>query len=50
MEGGYGGKEQETFKKEENQSVRKRGLSKEVSKVMGRGVNWEDGWEERKNW
>jgi hypothetical protein len=46
VEGLYGGKEQETFKKEGKQSVKKRGLSKKVRKVMGRSVNWEDEWEE----
>jgi hypothetical protein len=46
VEGLYGGKEQETFKKEGKQSVMNRGLSKKVRKVMGRRVNWEDEWEE----
>jgi len=46
VEGLYGGKEQETFKKEAKQSVETRGLSKAVRKVMGRGDNWEDEWEE----
>jgi len=46
VEGLYSGKEQETFKKEGQQSVKKGGLSKAVRKVMGRGVNWEDEWEE----
>ena len=34
VEGLYGGKEQETFQKERKQSVKKRGLSKAVRKVM----------------
>jgi len=46
VEGLYGGKEQEMFKKEGKQSVTKRGLSKKVRKLMGRTVNWEDEWEE----
>jgi len=45
VEGLYSGKEQETFKKQAKQSVKKGGLSKVVRKVMGRGVNWEDEWE-----
>jgi len=45
VEGSYSGKEQETFKKEGNQSVKYGGLLKAVRKVMGRGVNWEDEWE-----
>jgi hypothetical protein len=44
----YGGKEQERFKKEGKQSVKNRGLSKKIRKVMGRSVNWEDEWEEEK--
>jgi len=46
VEGLYGGKEQEMFKKEGKQSVKKRGLSKKVRKVMGRSVNWDEEWEE----
>ena len=46
VEGLYRGKEQETFKKEGKQSVKKGGLSKAVRKVMGSGVNWEEEWEE----
>jgi len=34
VEGLYGGKEQEPFKKEGKQSVKKKGLSKKVRKVM----------------
>jgi hypothetical protein len=46
VEGLYSGKEQEMFKKEGKQSVKKGGLSKVVRKVIGRGVYWEDEWEE----
>ena len=46
VEGLYSGKEQETFKDEGNQSVTKWGLSNVVRKLMGRGMNWEDAWEE----
>jgi len=45
MEGLYVGKEQETFKKEGKHSVKKRGQTKKVRKVMGRSVIWEDEWE-----
>jgi len=44
----YSAKEQETVKKEGKQSLKKRGLSKKVRKVMARSVNWEDEWEEEK--
>jgi len=46
VEGLYSGKEQETFKKEVKQSLNNGGLWKAPRKVMGRGVNWEDEWEE----
>jgi len=36
------------FKEEGKQSVKKGGLSKAVRKLMGRGVNWDDEWEEEK--
>ena len=45
MEGLYNGKEKEMLK-EGKQSVRKERLSKAVRKPIGRGVNWEDEWEE----
>jgi len=46
VEGLYSGKEQEMFKKEAKKSVKKGGLSKAVRRVMGRGVNRKDEWEE----
>jgi len=42
----YSGKEQDTFKTEGKQSVKKGGLLKAVRKEMGRGMNWENQWEE----
>jgi len=46
VEGLYGGKEEITFKKEGKHSVKKWGLSKKLRNVMGRGVKWENEWEE----
>jgi len=46
VEGLYSGKEQETFKKEGKRSVKTRGQSKAVRKVMGIGMNCKDEWEE----
>ena len=46
VEGLYIGKEQETFEEGGKQSVNKGGLSKAVRKVMGRGLNWNDEWEQ----
>jgi hypothetical protein len=40
VEGLHSGNEQQTFKKEGKLSVKKRGLSKKIRKVMGRGVDW----------
>jgi len=48
VEGLYSGKEQEMFKEEGKQSVKTGGLSNAVRKLMGRGVNWQDEWEEEK--
>ena len=48
VEGLYSGKEQETFKNDGKQSVKKGGLSKVVRKVMGREMNSEDEQEEEK--
>jgi len=45
-EGRYNGKEEGSFKEEGKQSVRQGGLSKAVRKLIRRGVNWEDEWEE----
>jgi len=45
VEGLHNGKEKETFQ-EGKQSVRNGGPSKTVRKLMGRGVNQEDEWEE----
>jgi hypothetical protein len=46
VEGLYGGKVHEMFKKEQKHSVKNWGLWKAVRKVMGRGVNWEVEWGE----
>ena len=46
VEGVYNGKEKEMFR-QEKQSVRKEGQSKAERKLMRRGVNWEDEWEEQ---
>jgi hypothetical protein len=42
VKGLYEGNDHETSKKEGKHSVEKKGLSKWVRKVMGRGVNSED--------
>jgi len=46
VEGLSSGKEQETFKEEEKQSVTKGGLPKAVRKLIGRVMDWENDWEE----
>jgi hypothetical protein len=46
VEGIYNGKEEGSFEEEGKQSVEKGGLSRAVRKLMGRGVNREDVWEE----
>jgi hypothetical protein len=45
VEGLYNGKEKETFKEEE-QSVRKGGQSKVLSKLTRSSVHWENEWDE----
>lgn len=48
MEGINNWKEEELIEEEGNQSFEKRGLSQTLRLLMGRGLNWEDAWQEDK--